>query len=92
MYHVYFWVRSSVLLLAQYDAAKLGVVAYATETGETLHDMNAQLARADDSSWSVLGIGPFQSGTVRDEVNINTGATDFTARVANGVSLDNRYR
>ena len=71
---------------SQFGTAKLGVVAYATETGETLHDMGPQLARADDSSWSVMGLGPFQSGSVRDEVNINTSTTDFTARVANGVN------
>lgn len=77
---------------SQFGTAKLGVVAYATETGETLHDTGAQLARADDSSWSVMGIGPFQSGSVRDEVNVNTGATDFTARVANGVNSATRFR
>ncbi len=68
---------------SQYGTAKLGVVAYATKSGEMLFDGGRALARADDSKWSVLGIGPFEEGTVREEVNSNTGATDFTARVAN---------
>jgi len=42
------------------------------------------LTVADDSHWSIAGIGPFQEGTVREEVNRSTTATDFTARVANG--------
>ena len=70
---------------SQFGTAKLGVVAYATASGEMLFDGGRSLARADDSKWSVLGIGPFQEGTVREEVNSNTGATDFTARVANSV-------
>ena len=68
---------------SQYGTAKLGLVAYATTSGEMLYDSGRSLARADDSRWSICGIGPFQEGTVREEVNRNTGATDFTARVAN---------
>ena len=76
---------------SQYGTAKLGLVAYATTTGEMLYDSGKALARADDSRWSVMGIGPFQEGTVREEVNrstlnrLHTGATDFTARTANAV-------
>ena len=70
---------------SQFGTAKLGVVAYATDTGDMLMGGGQSLARADDSRWSVLGLGPFQEGTVREEVNRNTGDTDFTARVANGV-------
>lgn len=70
---------------SQYGTAKIGMVAYATTTGEMLYDSGKSLARADDSRWSVMGVGPFQEGTVREEVNRNTGATDFTARVANAV-------
>lgn len=81
------WEKSS-----QYGTAKLGVVAYATETGEPLHDSGTALARADDSSWSVMGLGPFQSGTVRDEVLLNTSGTDFTSRVANSANSLTNFR
>lgn len=68
---------------SQFGTAKLGVIAYATTSGELLYDSGKALARADDSKWSVMGIGPFQEGSVRREVNRNTGSTDLTARVAN---------
>lgn len=77
---------------SQYGTAKLGMVAYATTTGELLHNSGKSLARADDSNWSVMGVGPFQEGSVREEVNRNTGATDFTARVANTVDSLNVTR
>ena len=70
---------------SQFGTAKIGVVAYQTESGDMVHDSGRQLARADVSRWSVMGIGPFQSGTVREEVNRATTSTDFTARVANTV-------
>ena len=77
---------------SQYGTAKLGLVAYATTTGEMLYNSGKSLARADDSRWSVMGIGPFQEGTVREEVNRNTSATDFTARVANAANSVNPIR
>jgi hypothetical protein len=77
---------------SQFGTAKLGLVAYATTTGEMLYDSGRTLARADDSRWSVMGVGPFQEGSVREEVNRNTGDTDFTARVANTVDSMNVIR
>ena len=68
---------------SQFGTAKIGVVAYATDSGQMLYDSGRSLARADDSRWSVMGVGPFESGTVRSEVNMSTGETDFTARMAN---------
>lgn len=77
---------------SQFGTAKLGLVAYATTTGDMLYDSGRSLARADDSRWSIMGVGPFQEGSVREEVNQNTGATDFTARVANSVDNLNVMR
>ncbi len=76
---------------SQFGTAKLGMVAYATTTGDLLYDSGSTLARANDSNWSIMGVGPFQEGSVREEVNRSTGATDFTARVAN-VADDLRIR
>ena len=70
---------------SQYGTAKIGLVAFETGSGAMIFDSGRSLARADDSRWSVLGIGPFQSGSVREEVNHATEGTDFTARVANTV-------
>ncbi len=74
---------------SQFGTAKIGVLAYATGNGQLIYDSGTPLARADDSRWSVLGIGPFQQGTVRDEVMTQTSETDFTARFANTVDTIN---
>lgn len=73
---------------SQFGTAKIGVVAYATGNGQLIYNGGAPLARADDSRWSLFGIGPFQQGTVRNEVLSQTGDTDFTARVANTFDRD----
>ncbi len=57
---------------SQFGTAKISVVAYATADGHLLFDSGTALARADDSSWSIMGIGPIQTGTVRDEVRTAT--------------------
>lgn len=67
---------------SQFGTAKLGVVAYATDTGTMVFDGGRSLARADDSRWSVMGIGPFQDGSVRDEVRAGTGVVSPLSRVA----------
>lgn len=77
---------------SQFGTAKIGITAYETPSGKMMFDGGTSLARADNSAWSIAGIGPFQEGTVRTEVNRNTGATDFTARVANTVDFSNTIR
>lgn len=53
---------------AQYGTAKISLVTYATQTGQLLHDSGLTIARSDDSRWSMLGAGPFYSGSVRKEL------------------------
>ena len=53
---------------AQYGTAKISLVTYATQTGQLLHDSGVTIARSDDSRWSMLGAGPFYSGSVREEL------------------------
>jgi hypothetical protein len=77
---------------SQFGTAKLALFAYATKSGQKIYDSGTALARANDSRWSVLGIGPFQSGSVRDEVNSNTGDTDLTARVANTFDISDKKK
>jgi len=77
---------------SQFGTAKLSVIAYDTPSGQMVYDGSGTLARADDSNWTVLGLGPFQEGSVRNEVNRGTSDTDFTARVANSVDYDSLYR
>ena len=77
---------------SQFGTAKLNVVAYDTPSGQMVYDGSGTLARADDSKWSMLGLGPFQEGSVRNEVNRNTGDTDMTARVANTIDFSSTMR
>lgn len=74
---------------SQFGTAKLGVVAYATESGEMVFDGGRSLARADESRWSVMGIGPFREGSVRDEVRNATGSEYSSApRMVNSPDFD----
>ena len=77
---------------SQFGTAKIGVIAYATGNGQLIYDGGTPLARADDSRWSVFGVGPFQNGTVRTEVLTQTGDTDFTSRVANTLDIGSKRR
>ena len=67
---------------SQYGTAKIALVAYHTTTGQIMFDSGRQLARGDDSRWSVLGIGPFQSGSVRNEMSAGINADPL--RLASG--------
>jgi hypothetical protein len=69
---------------SQFGTAKIALVAYQTATGKMLFDSGRQLARGDDSRWSMMGIGPFQTGTVRQEVNQATN--QYPVRLASGES------
>ncbi len=69
---------------SQFGTAKIALVAYQSATGKMLFDSGRQLARGDDSRWSVLGVGPFQTGTVRQEVNQATNK--YPVRLASGES------
>ncbi len=53
---------------AQKGTAKLGLVAYDAKTMQVLGDGGMTLAQSDDNNWYVMGIGPFQNGSVRKEV------------------------
>jgi hypothetical protein len=67
---------------AQLGTAKLAITAFDAR-GRTVLDFGGQsLARSDDSNSYVLGIGPFQSGTVREEVYVATGRGGVTTRLS----------
>ena len=63
----------------QIGVAKIGIVAYDTKTQTSLGEGGTTLAQSDDTNLSVMGIGPFQSGTIRNEVTRSTsGPAAFT--------------
>jgi hypothetical protein len=53
----------------QAGTAKLGLVAYDAKSMRVLGDGGLSLARSDDNNWYVLGVGPYQNGSIRSEVN-----------------------
>lgn len=52
----------------QTGMAKIGLVAYDAKSYQVLGDGGMSLARSDDSNWYVFGIGPWQNGTVKKEI------------------------
>ena len=52
----------------QFGYAKLGMVLYDAETRDVLGDGGVSLAQSDDNNWFVFGIGPFQNGSLKENV------------------------
>jgi len=52
--------------------AKLGLVAYDAKSMQMLGGGGVSSSLSDDTNLYVLGIGPFQSGTARDEIDNTT--------------------
>lgn len=52
----------------QLGYSKLGLVIYDAKSRQVLGDGGVAMARSDDNNWSVLGMGPFQNGDLRNEV------------------------
>lgn len=52
----------------QTGMAKIGLVAYDAKTHQVLGDGGVSLARSDENNWFVFGVGPWQSGTVKKEI------------------------
>lgn len=52
--------------------AKIGLVAYDTKSHELLGAGGVSSSEADDSNLFVFGVGPFQSGSAREELNSTT--------------------
>ncbi len=54
--------------LHQTGTAKLALVAYDAKTMQQLGDGGVSLSRADDNNWYALGIGPYQNGSLKREL------------------------
>ena len=59
---------------SQRGTAKLGLVAYDAKSHRILGQGGVSIAVANQNSLSVLGVGPFKSGTVTQEINVGTSA------------------
>ncbi|MBX3443332.1 MAG: hypothetical protein KF774_13080 [Planctomyces sp.] len=52
--------------------AKIGMAAYDAKSHETLGAGGVSVAQSDDSNYYVVGIGPFQSGSLKKEIERTT--------------------
>ncbi|RLS38442.1 MAG: hypothetical protein DWH81_10005 [Planctomycetota bacterium] len=52
----------------QVGVAKIGIAAYDAKSRTSLGEGGVTLAQSDDTNISVFGIGPYQKGTIRNEV------------------------
>lgn len=52
----------------QYGYSKLGLVLFDAKTKTVLGDGGMSLAQSDDNNWYVLGIGPWQDGSLKSDV------------------------
>lgn len=53
---------------SQYGYSKLGLVLFDAKTKNVLGDGGMSLAQSNDNNWFVLGMGPFQDGTLKSDV------------------------
>jgi hypothetical protein len=71
----------------QTATAKIGIVAYDAKTGASIGDGGVTLARSEDNNWFVFGIGPFNSGNVRNEVADATGRSGMAFELARYIPI-----
>lgn len=64
----------------QTGTAKIGIVAVDAKTKEVLGEGGMSLARSDDNSWFVAGIGPFKTGTINGEIERMTSGPSAIMR------------
>jgi hypothetical protein len=64
----------------QQGAAKIGLVAYDSRTGEILGEGGITLSHSDDSNWYLAGVGPWRTGSIRNEIEQRTSGTAAVRR------------
>ncbi len=74
---------------SQTGTAKIGIVAIDQSTNTALGDGGYSLARADDNNWFVFGMGPYQNGSVKEEVTrgVRTGSRGAGRPLAQAVAF-----
>jgi hypothetical protein len=74
---------------SQFGTAKISLVAYSTANGQLVFDSGSGLARSDDNRWSLMGVGPFQTGSVRDDLRTANSRRAYSSQVANSAGETN---
>jgi len=78
----------------QYGYAKLGLVLYDAKNGQALGHGGMSLAQSDDNNWYMFGIGPFQNGSLKNNVSAAQQRVPGmnSRRVPTMVAFDARHR
>lgn len=61
-----------VTRMNQHGTAKIGLAAYSAQDRSIVGGGGVSIARAQHNNWHVLGVGPFTTGTVKEELNAAT--------------------
>ena len=69
---------------SQKGTAKLAFVAYDAKTKSVLGNGGTSLAISDYNDWALLGIGPFKTGTVKQEIKSSTAGNKYRPRQGAG--------
>ncbi|MBM82931.1 MAG: hypothetical protein CMJ78_20405 [Planctomycetaceae bacterium] len=83
---------------AQRGVAKIGMFAYDAKTNRPLGDGGVSVAVASDNNWYVMGVGPFQNGTIQDELSdsvqppVNFPLNDLPSQIAFGAKKPHTVR
>ncbi|MFV0443374.1 MAG: DUF6655 family protein [Planctomycetaceae bacterium] len=64
----------------QLGSAKIGMVAFDSKSKQILGGGGVTLDQSDDANWFVMGVGPWQSGSLRDEVSERTSGQAASKR------------
>lgn len=74
----------------QKGTAKIGIVAYDAKSHRILGSGGVSVAVSDQNSWNVFGVGPYKSGSVKEEVQagINGGSYHRNAQLPYTVTFD----
>jgi hypothetical protein len=69
--------------------AKLGLVAIDAKTHQVLGDGGTTLSMSDDNKWYVMGVGPYEDGSMKREVqsSINNGWNTGSGPIPNSVAF-----
>ncbi len=73
---------------SQAAVSKLGLLAYDAKTGERLGYGGVSTSRSDDNNWFIMGVGPFQNGSVRSELSRTLPIKTHDGEVVKKVSFD----
>lgn len=76
----------------QKGTAKIGIVAYNPKTGEAFGMGGESTALADNENLYVLGVGPFKSGAVKEQMDNAVGSPATTSSFASALGVDGGRR